>query len=93
MQWSGKFQYLAKIHFMIRSKGMACRQTYIKITDVRCHTDVMIWRLMFVRLESTETQPFVQLMAQTNIKENLKLSITGPLWEEFSGPWWILLIK
>ena len=40
-------------------------------------------------IKSPATRRFIQLFALASIKETSKLSVTGPLWGEFTGDRWI----
>ena len=40
-------------------------------------------------LKLTTTRRFIQLFVSTNIKENVKVRVTGPMWMESTGDRWI----
>ena len=63
---------------------------YLDRPGWRHYSDVTwaLWHLI-----SPDTQELVQQIVQANIKETSKVCITGPLWRESTGDWWIPLTK
>ena len=68
-----------------------CHKLLFHSTKIPYHYSDVKWASWY--LKSPVIQLFVQQIVQSDIKENTKALVTGPLWWESTGDQWMPLTK